>query len=73
MALSPGTRLGSHEIVAPLGAASGVGLQFRWEIFNVLNHVNFDVPNRTAFTPNFGRIFSALPARQMPVGVKVLF
>jgi hypothetical protein len=39
MALSQGTRLGSHEIVAPLGAASGVGLQFRWEIFNVLNHV----------------------------------
>ncbi|HEV3214951.1 MAG TPA: TonB-dependent receptor [Vicinamibacterales bacterium] len=53
--------------------SSGVRLQVRWEIFNLLNHVNFDVPNRTAFTPNTGRIFSALPARQMQVGLKALF
>jgi hypothetical protein len=48
-------------------------LEFRWEIYNLLNSVNFDVPNRTAFTPNFGRIFSAEPARQMQFGVKFLF
>jgi hypothetical protein len=35
--------------------------------------VNFDVPNRVAFTPNFGRIFSAKPARQMQVAVKFIF
>jgi hypothetical protein len=35
--------------------------------------VNFDVPNRIAFTPNFGRIFSAGPARQMQLGVKLVF
>ena len=45
----------------------------RWEVFNLLNRVNFDVPNRTAFTPNFGRIFSAGPARQMQLGVKLIF
>lgn len=28
-------------------------LELRWEIFNALNRANFDVPNRTAFTPNF--------------------
>ena len=39
--------------------ASGLRLQLRWEMFNLLNRANFDVPNRTAFTPNFGRIFSA--------------
>ncbi len=48
-------------------------LELRWEIFNLLNRANFDVPNRIAFTPNFGRIFSAGPARQMQLGVKVVF
>ena len=45
-------------------------MQFRWEIFNLLNRTNFDVPNRVAFTGNFGRIFSAKPPRQMQFGVK---
>ncbi len=48
-------------------------LELRWEVFNVFNRTNFNIPNRTAFTPNFGRIFSALPARQMQFGVKVAF
>jgi len=48
-------------------------LQLRWEIFNLFNTVNFDTPNRIAFTPNFGRIFSAQPARQMQFGAKILF
>jgi len=50
-----------------------VQLQLRWEVFNVLNHVNFDVPNRTAFTANFGRIFSAEPSRQMQLGARLTF
>jgi len=53
--------------------ANSAGIQFRWEVFNLLNRTNFDVPNRIAFTPNFGRIFSAQPARQMQLGVKVMF
>jgi hypothetical protein len=48
-------------------------LELRWEAFNLFNHVNFDVPNRIAFTPNFGRIFSAGPARQMQLGIKLMF
>jgi hypothetical protein len=51
----------------------GARLQFRWEVFNLLNRVNFDVPNRIAFTPNFGRIFSAKPPRQMQIGAKLIF
>jgi hypothetical protein len=51
----------------------GRSLELRVEVFNLLNAVNFDVPNRIAFTPNFGRIFSAQPARQMQFGVKFLF
>jgi hypothetical protein len=58
---------------ADVNLGGGRRLQLRWEIFNLLNRVNFDVPNRIAFTPNFGRIFSAKPARQMQFGVKFLF
>jgi hypothetical protein len=51
----------------------GTRLQLRWEIFNLLNHTNFDTPNRTFGTANFGRIFSAEPARAMQFGLKFLF
>lgn len=56
-----------------LDLKGGSQLQLRWEIFNLLDRTNFDVPNRIAFTGNFGRIFSAKPSRQMQFGVKVLF
>jgi len=52
---------------------SGSSLEFRLEIFNLLNRANFDVPNRIAFTPNFGRIFSAENPRQLQFGLKLLF
>jgi hypothetical protein len=51
----------------------GARLELRWEVFNLFNRVNFDVPNRTFGTSNFGRIFSAQPARQMQFGIKALF
>ena len=46
-------------------------LEFRWDVFNALNRANLDLPNRTFGTPNFGRIFSARPSREMQLGVKV--
>jgi carboxypeptidase family protein len=48
-------------------------LELRAEVFNLFNRVNFDVPNRIFGTPNFGRIFSAVPARQMQFGAKLAF
>jgi hypothetical protein len=51
----------------------GTRIQLRWEIFNLLNKTNFDTPNRIFGTSNFGRIFSAEPARAMQFGVKFLF
>ena len=53
--------------------SAAVRLELRWEIFNLLNRTNFDLPNRIAFTPNFGRIFSAQPPRQMQFGAKLIF
>ena len=71
--LSPGYANVDAAIQKDVVLGGGTRLQFRWEIFNLLNRTNFDVPNRVAFTPNFGRIFSAKPPRQMQFGVKVLF
>ena len=48
-------------------------LELRWEVFNVFNRANFDLPNRIFGTPNFGRIFSAKNPREMQLGVRLAF
>jgi hypothetical protein len=48
-------------------------LEFRWEIFNLLNRANFDLPNRIFGNPNFGRIFSARNPREMQFGLRLAF
>jgi hypothetical protein len=48
-------------------------LEYRAETFNLFNIVNFDLPNRFAFTPNFGKIFSAGPSRQLQFALKFSF
>jgi hypothetical protein len=49
-------------------------LEFRAEIFNVFNFLNFvGAPGRIAFTPNFGRLFNAGPSRQVQFGLKLTF
>ena len=48
-------------------------LEFRWEVFNALNCVNFDLPNRVFGSPNFGRIFSAKNAREMQFALRATF
>jgi hypothetical protein len=48
-------------------------LELRWEIFNLLNRANFDLPNRIFGNPNFGRIFSARNPREMQAGLRFAF
>lgn len=48
-------------------------LEFRWEIFNLFNRANFELPNRTFGSANFGRIFSARNAREMQLGLRLNF
>jgi hypothetical protein len=48
-------------------------LEFRWEVFNALNKVNFDIPSRIFGTANFGRIFSAKSPREMQFGLRAAF
>lgn len=48
-------------------------LQFRSEFFNLFNHTNFDLPDRTVTGPNFGKIFRAFQSRQIQFGLRFKF
>jgi hypothetical protein len=50
-----------------------IRLQFRAEAYNLCNHPNFNVPNRIAFTANFGSISSAQDSRQLQFALKLAF
>ena len=48
-------------------------VQFRWEAFNAFNHANYGNPNTTIGQGTTGQIFSAGAARQMQLGLKLVF
>lgn len=48
-------------------------VEFRAELFNLFNEVNFAAPNATLTSPSFGRILSAQAPRIVQFGLKFLF
>ena len=52
---------------------SSQNLQFRWEIFNVINHVNYNAPVTAINSATFGTIQSAGDPRIMQFALKVDF
>ena len=48
-------------------------LQFRFEAFNLPNHVNPGLPTAAFNNPNFGRILSADDPRIMQAALKFVF
>jgi hypothetical protein len=54
----------------PLG---GARLQARFEVFNLFNATNFDLPDAFVGSPTFGQVLSAGPPRRLQLGVRALF
>jgi hypothetical protein len=48
-------------------------LQFRAELFNILNHTNFHLPNSDISSPTFNQILNAEPPRLVQLALKFLF
>ena len=71
--IGPGFAIVDLAVAKTWALAGASQVEFRWEIFNLFNRANFDIPNRTFGTPNFGRIFSAKSPREMQFGVRVAF
>ncbi len=50
-----------------------MNLQFRAEIFNIFNNVNFELPDNDIASPNFGQIQAAQPGRIVQLALKFSF
>jgi hypothetical protein len=71
--LGPGVQVLDWSFMKNFKFAEQRYVQFRWEMFNAFNHVNLGAPITTLFQTNTGQILSSGDARQMQVGLKVVF
>jgi hypothetical protein len=71
--IGPGLREFDFSLQKDIQFTEGAKLQLRAEAYNLPNHPNFNVPNRTAFTANFGSISSAQDSRQLQLALKAVF
>jgi hypothetical protein len=71
--IGPGLEEFDLSLQKDVAIRESVKLQFRGEAYNVFNHPNFNIPNRIAFTPNFGQISSTQDSRQLQIAIKLIF
>jgi hypothetical protein len=69
----PGLATINASVLKDTSLAESVLLQFRAEAFNLLNRVNYDLPDIYFGSPTFGRILSAQNGRRLQLGLKLLF
>jgi len=71
--IGPGLQEFDLSLQKEIAITEAAKLQFRAEAYNLLNRVNFNLPNRIAFTPNFGSISSAQDSRLLQFALKLIF
>jgi hypothetical protein len=73
IALGPGYANWDFAAAKNIRLAESKDLQFRAELFNVLNHANFHLPNSDISSPTFNRILAAEPPRLIQFALKFLY
>jgi hypothetical protein len=71
--IGPGLREFDFSLQKEIAVKEPARIQFRAEAYNLTNTANFNIPNRTAFTANFGRVSSAQDSRQLQFALKLVF
>jgi hypothetical protein len=71
--VNPGRFQNDVAISRTFKVGNSQSVQFRWEIFNVINHVNLDAPVTTLNSSTFGKILTAGDPRIMQLAVKYTF
>jgi outer membrane receptor protein involved in Fe transport len=71
--IAPGTRTANVVFTKSTQITESQRVEFRAELFNFTNTPNFGVPTTDVANPNFGKIFSAGPPRQLQFGLKYYF
>jgi hypothetical protein len=69
----PGLRNLDFTLARSFQLGERLTIRFRAELFNSLNHPNFNFPNATADSSSFGAIPSALDPRQVQLALKAIF
>ena len=69
----PGLQTANLALLKDTSLSEGKALQFRVEIFNALNHANFNLPDNFYGSPTFGKIQSAGAPRRIQFGLKFVF
>ena len=73
--IGPGLQAFDLALQKDFSLSEATKLQFRWESFDLFNHPNFNIPNRT-YTPtstSFGKITSAQDPRVMQFALRLTF
>ena len=68
-----GHRLGEFALTRTFRVSGAQNVQFRWEVFNVINHVNFNAPVSSLNSATFGQILTAGDPRIMQFALKFTF
>ena len=69
----PGVSLWDFSVQKNFRVREGQQLQFRFDLFNFLNHPNFNTPVATVNAANFGAVSTAQDSRQMQLGLRYSF